>query len=50
MISEITGLETLVNLGMLNLDRNLIRKITGLSGCKKLETLILVDISDSDKA
>ena len=41
MIAEITGLETLVNLGMLNLDRNLIRKITGLKNCKKLETLII---------
>jgi len=41
MIAEITGLETLVNLGMLNLERNLITKITGLSGCKQLETLII---------
>lgn len=41
MISEITGLETLVNLGVLNLERNLIRKISGLKGCKKLETLIV---------
>lgn len=41
MIAEITGLETLVNLGLLNLERNLITKISGLGGCKKLETLIV---------
>ena len=41
MISEIIGLGTLVNLGVLNLERNLIRKISGLKGCKKLETLIV---------
>jgi Leucine-rich repeat (LRR) protein len=41
MIAEITGLETLVNLGVLNLERNLLTKITGLKSCKKLETLIV---------
>ena len=41
MIAEITGLETLVNLSLLNLDSNFIKNINGLRGCTKLETLII---------
>ena len=41
IIEEIEGLETLSNLRTLNLADNCLRKVSGLAGCTKLETLHL---------
>ena len=40
-MKEITGLDNLCHLGILNLERNAVAKVSGLAGCKSLVTLIL---------